>query len=307
MRALVRPESTGPRHPMVAYWTGDLLDDRAVRESGIWKDATHVFHVAGVTKRRTLSEFRYGNVVPTANLLSAVASHGLRMRRFVLISSQAAAGPATDANHPVTEEDVPHPVEGYGQSKLEAEQATQRYLKQVPVTIVRPGAVYGPRDVDFLNVFREASRRIAFHAAPRAQALSVVHVRDLVKALLIAADHDVVSGRTYFVASDAAVTWSDLYRGIARVAGTHPIELQLPRPALALAGQAGNLLSLLTGRHFLMNTNKVALSRPRWWLCDSSRAHRELGWTASTPFEEGLRETYRWYVDAGWLRAPRSA
>jgi hypothetical protein len=67
------------------------------------------------------------------------------------------------------------------------------------------------------------------------------------------------------------------------------------------------LLSLLTGRHFLMNTNKVALSRPSWWLCDSSRARQELGWEPGTALDDGLRETYQWYLNAAWLRAPRAA
>ncbi len=302
VRALVRPESRGARNPKVAYWTVDPLDDRSVRESAAWKGVTHVYHVAGVTKRRTLSEFRYGNVVPTANLLSAAAGQELRLRRFVFVSSQAAAGPANDATSPVREEDAARPIEAYGQSKLEAEEATRRYAKSIPVTIVRPGAVYGPRDVDFLNVFREARRRIAFHAAPRTQAMSLVYVRDLVQALIMAADCQAAEGRTYFAAGDQAVTWSDIYQAVARQAGSSPIEIQLPAPALALAGKAGNLLSLLTGRHFLMNTNKVALSRPRWWLCDSSRARRELGWTATTTLDDGLLETYQWYVKEGWLK-----
>jgi nucleoside-diphosphate-sugar epimerase len=130
-------------------------------------------------------------------------------------------------------------------------------------------------------------------------------VADLIDALLRAGDASTPTGRVFFAADNAAVTWQDIYAGIARAAGSNPLELQLPAPALALAGQAGNLLSLLTGRHFLMNSNKIALSRPRWWLCDSSRAQRELGWTATTQLDDGLRVTYEWYLEAGWLRTPR--
>src|SRR5258706_555984 len=76
VRVLRRPESPASHDPRVAQWTADLLDDRSVRESPIWKDVTHVFHAGGVTKRRTLAEFRYGNVVPTANILSALVARG---------------------------------------------------------------------------------------------------------------------------------------------------------------------------------------------------------------------------------------
>ena len=201
----------------------------------------------------------------------------------------------------------PHPIEAYGQSKLEAEEAVSRYAGQLSVTILRPGAVYGPRDVDFLKAFKEARRRIAFHAAPRDQALSVVYVRDLVHAVLLAGDHPAASGRTYFVAAGDVVTWNHIYRGVAKLAGTVPLEIQLPRAAMWVAGRAGNLLSLVSGRHFLLNANKIALSRPRWWLCDATRAKRELGWSATTTLADGLEETYRWYLDAGWLRAKSPA
>src|SRR5258706_555982 len=121
----------------------------------------------------------------------------------------------------------------------------------------------------------------------------------------LAGDHPAASGRTYFVAAGDVVTWNHIYRGVAKLAGTVPLEIQLPRAAMWVAGRAGNLLSLVSGRHFLLNANKIALSRPRWWLCDATRAKRELGWSATTTLADGLEETYRWYLDAGWLRARR--
>jgi nucleoside-diphosphate-sugar epimerase len=303
VRALVRRESPlSSRNPRVGYWTADLLDDRSVRESPVWDGVTHVFHVGGVTKRRTLAQFRDGNVVPTANLLSAVAARGVPIERFVLVSSQTAAGPATGPDTPVREGDPLRPVEAYGRSKGEAEDATRRYANTLPITIVRPGAVYGPRDVDFLKIFKQASGRLAVYAAPRDQAMSIVYVRDLVEAILLAADVPSAAGRTYFAADATPVTWRTLYAVIEQVAGSHPLEVQLPGPLLALAGHAGNLFSRITGRPVLLNNNKIALARPKWWLCDSTRIREELGWTARTSLLDGVRETYVSYCKAGDLR-----
>ena len=308
VRALVRPESRpATRDPRVSYVTADLLDDRSVRECPVWDDATHVFHVAGVTKRRTLAQFRYGNVVPTANILAAIAARGARVRRMVLVSSQAAAGPAESADRPVREDDPPHPIEAYGRSKLEAEQATARYAATVPITIVRPSAVYGPRDVDFLNVFKQATNRVAVYAAPRDQVMSIVHVRDLVNALLLAADVPVARGRTYFVGSSAPVSWRELYAAIASIANTRSMEVQLPSAVLRMAGQAGSAASFVTGRAMLINAHKVALAAPNWWLCDSSRIRGEIGWAPDVELSDGLRETYAWYLSAGWLRSKARA
>ena len=312
VRALVREGSAATAlDPRVERSVVDLLDDRSVREAEAWEGATHVFHLAGVTKRRTLAQFRYGNVVPTANVLAAaVAGGGTTPPRVVLVSSQAAAGPAPALQRPIREDDPPRPIEDYGRSKLEAEEAVRLHEDRLPVAIVRPASVYGPRARDFLRAFRLATQPIALHAVPRDNVFSIVHVTDVVSALLRAAEHAAAAGRTYFVANDAPTTWRELYATIARAASVSPaVELQIPLPALALAGVAGDALSMLTGLHSLANGNKTRLARPRWWICDSERLRAELGWRTTRTLQEGVEETYLWYLQAGWMRArkPRTA
>ena len=306
VRALARAETPDAAlDPRVQHWRADLADERSVRESGVWDGATHVFHLAGATKRRTLGQFRFANVVPTANVLAAAAARaGDGPPRVVLVSSQAAAGPARTPDRPVREEDAPRPIEGYGRSKLEAETAARPYEGRLPVSIVRPAAVYGPRDRDFLRVFRLAARPVAIHAVPRDNAFSIVHVRDVVAGILLAAERPEAVGRTYFLAGALPVTWRELYAAIASAASAaRAMELQLPLGVLALAGLAGDVASALTGWHSLANGNKTRLARPRWWLCDASRARAELGWQESIGLQEGVRDTYLWYVNAGWMRA----
>ncbi len=305
VRALVRPETRrAVRDDRIEHFEADLLDDRSVRESRAWEGATHVFHLAGVTRGRTLAHFRAGNVFPTANLLAALAARPGRRPRVVLVSSQAAAGPAASPDAPLRETDRPVPVEAYGRSKLQAEQAVARYRDELPITIIRPAAVYGPRDRDFLAAFKQASGRVALHAVPRDHSFSVVHVTDLVDALIRAAEQPAAAGRTYFVASDT-LTWGQLYDEVSAAAGSRPIQVQVPRSAVRVAAHAGDLLSTLTGRSTLLSRNKAALARQRWWLCDASPARADLGWNPAIPLQLGLRETYNWYVDAGWLRPPK--
>ena len=305
VRALVREGSAANAlDPRVERSVVDLLDSRSVREAAAWNGATHVFHLGGVTKRRTLAQFRGGNVVPTANVLAAAAARGgSSPPRVVLVSSQAAAGPATAQDRPVREDDPPRPIEAYGRRKLEAERATHLYERSLPMTIVRPAAVYGPRDRDFLRIFRLASRTVALHAVPRDQLFSIVHVADTVAALLLAAEHPSAVGRTYFVANPAPTSWRELYFEVARAAGVVPkVELQIPLPVITLAGLAGDAVSVLTGWHSLANQHKTRLAKPRWWLCDASRARTELGWAPAMTLQHGLRETYLWYLQAGWMR-----
>ena len=84
-----------------------------------------------------------------------------------------------------------------------------------------------------------------------------------------------------------------------------PVQVQVPLVALRMGAIAADLLGAMTGRTTLLNRQKVALARPRWWHCDASRARDELGWIPEVPLQQGLRDTYLSYVQDGWLRAPR--
>lgn len=308
VRALVRRGSGAPavpRNPRIECHTVDLADAESVAASHAWDGATHVFHAAGITKARTLAQFRAANVRPTANILAALAGRA-SPPRFVLVSSQAAAGPAGAADAPVREQDAPRPIEAYGISKLEAEHETHRYSDRVPSVIVRPVSVYGPRDRDFLEVFRQASARIAFYASPADQQISIVHVADAVRGLIAAAEADQQRGRTYFLANSEPVSWRELYAGVARVTGAKPFAVQLPGAALHAAAAIADFVGALTGRTFLLNGQKEAMARPAWWTVDAARARAELAWREHELLQVGLRDTYVWYVQAGWLRGRRS-
>ena len=306
VRVLLRRPPAIP-DPRVESAVVDLLDDRSVRSAPVWKRCTHVFHVGGVTKASTLGRFRAGNVIPTANVCAAAASRGGTPPKFILVSSLAAAGPAASPDRPVMEDDPPAPLEAYGQSKLEAEQALTRFRDNLPINILRPAAVYGPGDRDLLRAFEQASRRIAFFAAPADQLFSIVHVADVVSALILAAEAVAVESRTYFVANREPVSWRSLYGIVEAIAGVNPLHVKLPFAGLRAAAMAADFVSRASGRQFLLNGSRVALARPRWWLCDSSRIRRELEWSETQPLREGLRMTYLSYVAEGRLRPPRLA
>ncbi len=294
--------NAGARDPRIEYHGIDLLSAASVRESPVWDGATHVFHAAGITKGRADAQFRTANVMPTENILAALAGR-TNPARVILISSQAAAGPAATGGRPVHESDMPHPIEAYGRSTLEAERTAARYADRVPAVTVRPCSVYGPRDRDFLSAFREAASRVPIFAAPRDQAISILHINDLISGLIASATHPDAPGRTYFLANEAPVTWQEFYATVADAAGTHPeFEIQLPRAAVRAAAMAGDLFGALTGRATLLNRNKAAMALPRWWICDSTRARSELAWQPQQLLHAGLRDTYVWYLSAGWLR-----
>ncbi|MEO7999542.1 MAG: NAD-dependent epimerase/dehydratase family protein [Gemmatimonadaceae bacterium] len=305
VRALVRPQSTrtGWSATPSANFTLheiDVLNAHAVAASELWNDATHVFHLAGLTTATSMAEFRLGNVAPLTNILSALSNRE-SPPRVVVVSSQAAAGPARSRELPVRESDTPAPLESYGVSKREAELVANSYADRLPIAIIRPPAVYGPNDHDFLAAFKQAITPVALHAIAPDHWFDLVHVSDVVNALIMAAENPRATGQTYFLASDTSLRWRDLYNIIAQCAGTKTRQLKLPQPLLRIAALAGDVFGLVTKRTPLINSQKLELARPAFWLCDSARIRTELGWQPQITPQIGVPQTYLWYVDAGWL------
>lgn len=305
VRALVRPKSNRAERlkhhsDKLTFHEVDVLNTSDVEKADIWNGASHVFHLGGRTTATGLAQFRRGNVLPTANILAALSKRTSRPR-VVLVSSQAAAGPAASKNTPVRESDIANPIESYGISKREAEQLAETFASKIPICIVRPPAVYGPGDRDFLAAYKQATGSVALHAINPSFWFDLVHVRDVVSALILAAEHRSAIAKTYFLAPDAPLRWGDLYDLIAASAGARPRQVTVPNVLLKLGALAGDVFGLVTNRTPLLNSQKFTLARAEFWLCDSTRVRTDLGWLPQVTPQIAVRETYLWYVDAGWL------
>jgi nucleoside-diphosphate-sugar epimerase len=221
--------------------------------------------------------------------------------RMVFISSQAAAGPSRSHDEPSTEADPAAPIEAYGRTKLDSERLLQ-LATGLSHVIVRPAAVYGPGDRDFLAVFRLARRGIAIHPGNRNQWISIVHVDDLTDGVLRASTSQRAEGLTYFMANAEPVQWSELFRTCA-VAAQRALraDIQVPRAAVSLGAALGDALALALGRAGLMTSRKAALAAPAAWVCSSERARADFGFAPQIALGDGVRATYEWYRTNRWL------
>ena len=155
---------------------GDFQDPASLATAV--EDADVVFHVAGVTRAARRADYFRGNLETTCNLLQACQEYGPEDQKFLFISSLAAAGPSP--GNPLTEDEEPRPVSAYGESKLAAERAVLQFGRTRPVIIIRPPAVYGPRDRDTLLLFKSVQKRLHVIPGRGSQKVSLVHVHDLV-------------------------------------------------------------------------------------------------------------------------------
>ncbi len=294
--------STPPHNQRAKHYAIDCAEPHTLMESRVLEGADYVFHLAGGTKAIDLEEFRRWNVLPTKNLLQVLTERRIRLKRFIYVSSQAAAGPAQSLDRPITEETSPEPVEDYGRSKLEAEQVVQEYISLISYTILRPSSVYGPRDVDFLNIFKQANNHLSVYPGYRENVISIIFVADLVNGILQVTRTKTTQGKTYFLSTDQPLSWREIHRAIANVVNKNAIELSIPQGIVDLICRAGDLYSKLTGKYSIVNTRKAALSKSRYWICSSDRAKQDFGFMPHMSLLEGLQITHRWYTENGWLK-----
>lgn len=259
-----------------------------------------VFHLAGLTRAQNREEFFRVNYHGVFNLLTACEQFNPGLKKFIFISSQAAAGPA-NSEIPRTELDPPNPLSAYGEAKLTAENAVLKAGEKFPVTIIRPPSVYGPRDTEVLIFFKLAKLGIRPVIAGGQNRLSLVYVDDLVTGILTAAESDNANGKVFYIAESTAYTWTEILKTIAVAVGNRTIPLFLPLRLVQAAGAVNRLMAKVFKVRPLLSKDKVTEIKQRYWLCDTRRASDELGFNAKIPLAEGIKRTARWYKEQGWL------
>jgi nucleoside-diphosphate-sugar epimerase len=294
-----RPKSPEPKDSARSA-VADYDDTSALGELIAREKPDFLFHVAGVTKGVSYDDFQRGNVMPTRNLLAACRDRHPSLKRFVLVSSLAAWGPSLP-DRPHTEDEAPRPMEHYGKSKLEAEGVLGREAGDVPWTIVRPGGVYGPGDVDYFNLFREVERGRNVYFGNRARWFSAVYVDDLVRAIVASATSDAARDEGYFICDGNPITWQTFQEEIVRAAGRRVMTLDLPEALVHVAAFGGELLTRIDKKPRLFNRQKAAMGAQAAWTCRHDKAKDAFGYRPTIPLEDGVRLALTWYRDHRWL------
>jgi len=285
----------GVRASRDVSWISDLPVERVPLDleggtedlPGALEGADLVVHAAGITRARQAEDYFSINAVGTGRL--AEAALGAGVRRFVLISSLAARGPD---GHTL-------PASPYGRSKREGEERLLRVDGSMEAVILRPAAVYGPRDTDLLPLFKMA-RRGLLPLPSGAGLLQPVYATDVAMAALAAAREPVGSG-PFPVAERRHYTWEDVVAGLEKALGRTVHTVSLPAAAFTLAGRAAEWAARSFSAVPLFDERRTRDLAVHTWTCDTSATEEALGWRAEVALPEGLERTARWYGQAGWL------
>lgn len=283
--------------PQVEIRSGSF-DDAPSLDAAV-RDVTHVIHCAGAVKALTTDGFYAANERGPRHVVAAINRRGGAIARLVHISSLAAAGP-TVPGRPLREDDPPRPVSEYGRSKLAGERVVREECRSEFV-ILRPPAVYGPRDGEFLRLFKAVKSHLLPRFGGGRQALSFVEVEDLARAAVECLTVPAAARQTFHVAADEFSTAGKLADEIVAAMQTWTLPLALPTGVLWPVCVAQEWISRLTGKPNVLNRQKYAELRAPAWICDSSKLTRETGLRCPTRLREGLARTLAWYREHSWL------
>lgn len=302
VRALVRSTSDTSlleTLPGVTLARGHMEDPEALRRAA--SGVRGVIHAAGLVKARRPEDFLRVNALGTKHLLEAVAEVSPEVDRFVLVSSLAAAGPSRDGG-PRPRGAPPSPVTEYGRSKLAAEAHATALAGRVPVTVLRPPVVYGPRDREVFAFFKSVQLGVLPLTGSPASRLSTVYGPDCAAACIAALDADVPSGAVYEIDDGEPKTLAGLIADIEAALGRRAwLRIPIPGPLLYAAAAATEAAGRALGRSVMFTRDKTRELRAPHWVADSESVRDAIRWSPRVGFTEGARITAAWYRDRGWL------
>lgn len=281
----------------ISYTHLNYTDVNALRKDIVDNGYDFIIHASGTTKAKTLNDYNLVNAEYSKNL--ALASIGTQVKKFVFVSSLAAVGPLREVRGSITANQPPMPVTSYGASKLQAE----AYLKEIeglPLLVIRPTAVYGPREKDIFILFNSINKGLEPYIGQFDQQLSFVYVKDLAEVILQALQ-STLTHQSYNISDGHGYDRYALADYSKALLSKKTFKFHIP---LAIVRILAGMLDMLYAKSKAtpaLNKEKLAELTAVNWVCDIDKAQMELGYEPKYNLKEGLTETMKWYRDNKWL------
>jgi nucleoside-diphosphate-sugar epimerase len=288
-----------PLDPVFVY--PELSNKNALQKLLKEGDYSYIIHAAGATRAKTGQAYNAVNADYTRLLAEAVLEAEIPLKRFVFMSSLAALGPLPyHQEQPITEATEPLPITSYGKSKLLAENYLEE-LKELPLTTIRPTAVYGPREKDLLILFRTLNKGLDAYIGTSPQRLSFVYAKDLAKVTVSALLKEQNGHKAYNISDGFSYDRYALADAFKEASGKNPRRFHLPLGVLKLAANLMELGTTFSSIAPVINREKVKeLTAPNWF-CSIEAAKRDLNYQPRYNLQAGIAETWKWYKSNNWL------
>lgn len=302
VRAIVRETSNidDIKDLPIEFFRAEVFDEAAINRA--CNGAQYVFHVAAAYREAKISDDVYWNVhVQSTHHLARAALAQPGFKRFVHVSTMGVHGHIDEP--PATEEYRFAPGDQYQETKVEAELWIREFSKQerLPLTVVRPAAIYGPGDRRLLKVFKMAKMKVVPMLGFGCKGLyHLIHVTDLVNFMMVSATHQKTLGEVYVCGAKDPISIVQMIKVIADKLGTHPKFLRLPVTPFFIAGDLCEWICKPLGIEPPIYRRRVAFfTKDRAF--DTTKLRNHTGFEYSYTNETGLRDLTDWYKKAGWL------
>lgn len=259
-----------------------------------------LIHNAGITQTLNNEEYYKINTNLTKNLIDAIMRLEGKIPKFIYVSSIAAVGPGSSISFKkISEDDIPHPVTHYGKSKLYAENHI-RSKEDLPWIIVRPTAVYGEHEKNFLNVIKSINNGLELYMGSKKQMISFIHVSDLVSSILRLAS-DKISGQIFNLSDGKDYSIVEVNDIIKSALKKKTISVVLPFSMVKVIATIVEFFGRITNSSPILNKDKLYELTELNWLIDNSKIIKEINYIPKIKFATGITQTIDWYKKNGWL------
>ncbi|MEO5594793.1 MAG: NAD(P)-dependent oxidoreductase [Chitinophagaceae bacterium] len=276
----------------------DMSDTNSIKNILEQYGINYIIHAAALTRAKTASVYNFSNAILTRNLAIAAAEANTAIKKFVFISSLAALGPSADGE-PVKEDTIPRPLTWYGKSKLLAE-SYLREIPKLPFIVLRPTAVYGPREKDLLLLVKSVCRGVEVFVGRGKQKLSFVYVKD-VAGIAVKCLESKINGEFYNI-SDGGIYDQYAFGDAAKKAtGKKTIRLHLPLALIKKIALGMDKLYTRSSKTPVLNEDKVKELTATDWSCSITKIQQNEGYLPEYDLEKGMAETIEWYKRNRWI------
>ncbi len=282
----------------VEIYDSGLFNKEGLRQA--FKDANYIFHVAGVVKSKTKEGYFKGNVGTTKNLLEVALENSTTIKRFLLVSSGTVTGPSPDGK-PLNEKSECSPITTYGKSKLEGEKTALSYKDKLPITVCRAPAVYGERDTEIFIYFQTFNKGLTTTIGFNKKELSLIHAADLVEGFYLAAISEKAKGEIYYISSEKFYTWQEINSVTSKVLNKKPIIIKVPHFLVFTISAFAQFFAMFSNKPATLNIEKAKDITQQFWIFDTSKAIKDLGYGQKISLEDGIKRTCDWYKEMKWI------
>lgn len=263
------------------------------------KQYHYIIHAAGTTKAKTRAVYEEINAEYTKNLATAASTANIGLEKFIFVSSLAAMGPLKDLSVRIQDDSKAHPVTHYGASKLLAEQYLAEFTT-LPLLVIRPTAVYGPREKDLFILFESISKGLEPHIGSFKQQLSFVYVKDLARVIIQALSVPVVH-QAYNISDGGVYDRYALAAYTRKALNKKTFKFHLPVSLVALMASFMDFIYAGSKHTPTLNKEKMAELTAVNWACNTEHAKTDLGYAPEYDLEKGVMQTVKWYKLNNWL------